>query len=137
MKRRLQRLDIELLVIETIEETKEAFADLNRAQWAAGELNDGSLIRPPYSLKYARVRQREGLQTAVVDLKRKGAFYKGYGVLVDNDVVRESSEVEYEGSLTKRYGKGLWGLNPENLATYVTGPFWSVMRPKVIATLFL
>lgn len=128
---RLKGLDIELVIVEAIEETKADYADLNKAQFQAGQLNDGTDITPPYSASYARVRRREGLQTDHVDLYRTGRLYEQVAVSLDNDVIRSGSEVSYEKYLTGRYSVKLWGLDVENTRQYTKGPFWSVLKEKV------
>lgn len=130
--RRLGRFDVELWVGYTIEETAKQFIDLNTDQMAHGQLNDGSKNAPPYSPKYAIKRAKLGLPTRIVDFKVTGDFYDKMAVKVDNNLVRIGSEVDYDGYLTGRAGPKLWGLNPKNRKTYLFGPFWSVLKQKVL-----
>lgn len=114
---KLSKLDLESALIQTIDETKEDFADLNRAQWAVGQLADGGVIGPPYTKGYAARKSSAGLLADTVNLKMTGAFYQGYGIVIDNDILRLGSEVDYEPYITARYGN-IWGLTEENLEKY-------------------
>ena len=128
LENRLESLDIEGALTEAIDQTKEQYADLNRGQWAKGLRSDGSNIEPaPYSPGYARKRQREGLQTAFIDLNRTGALYGGYAINQDSGVMRLSSEVDYEQYVSRRYTPAIYGLTDENMSIYR-----GVVRPIIM-----
>lgn len=139
MKRRLQGLNVAQVAEETIEETKQAFIDLNTAQMYKGLDNTGQPIHPAYrSPKYARVKHEmnplPGL--GIPDAHVTGAFYRGYTLMAQGGKVTENSTVPYADELSEKYPE-MWGLDPENLVTYRTGPFWSVLKNKVETQLFL
>ena len=128
--RRLQKVNIEEVVLSGIEETADDFIKLNEEQWQEGKTNTGETIVPyPYSAGYARTRKREGLQTDHIDLYRKGNLYKGYSINVEDNAVKMQSDVSYEKYVSKRY-QNIWGLNPESLKIYVPGPLQEAVREK-------
>lgn len=125
----LGRINLGNAVQQAVRDTAADYAKLNEDQWKEGVNSDASPLDPlQYSPGYKKVREREGLQTAHVDFKRTGAFYKGFSVALNNfkEVVL-TSDVEYEKYLTKRYGARIWGLTPENIAKYR-----EIVRPRLL-----
>lgn len=127
-----EKLDVEQIAVESIEETKDEFIRLNEEQWKEGLTNRGLPITPePYSKPYAKIRQKEGLQTDFIDLKRKGNLYKNVAVdSIDKSKIKLRSDVPYEKWVTKRYDN-IWGLDPENIRIYQQQSLLPAMKEKV------
>lgn len=115
---KLKGFDVEQAIAESIEETKDKFIELNLGQMAEGKRSDGQDIQPePYSSGYAKRRQKKGLQTDFIDLRFTGGMYQNAGLIVDNDVIRLGSEVDYEQFVSQRFAK-IWGLDDESKKIY-------------------
>ena len=128
---RIGRIDLHIAMIRSIDQTKEQYEDLLRSQLAAGKTKDGGTIEPyPYSAKYAKQREKEGLQTDFIDLKRTGKYYKNMTATIDGTVLRLGSDVDYEQFISKRYdGPGeLYGLTDENM-----GKYRAIVQPVILA----
>jgi hypothetical protein len=121
MIERLERVNPQTALVAAVNQTKEQYEDLLRSQLAAGKTKDGANIEPaPYSKAYGKLRQKEGLQIAFIDLKRKGNYYAGMTAEVEGTKIKLWSTVSYEQFISKRYdGPGeLYGLTESNMEKY-------------------
>ncbi|GAB2582461.1 hypothetical protein [Spirosoma areae] len=107
----LLRIPIEQLVAQTIDAHDDDIVELNLAQLAAGKTAEGSDIRPFYKPQTIRLRQKEGLQTDHVDLKRKGGFYKGTFARRTTGGTEVSSRDPKAQFLQGRYSVDIFGLS--------------------------
>jgi hypothetical protein len=137
IRKNLQGLNLHQLVVDSVDETKDTFKELNTQQMSEGKLNtDDEITYVPkgytgYSKPYARKRQRMGLQTKHVDLKVEGDYYEGYTAKVNDTDVELSSTVPHARYIEQMYTNKVLGLTPENHKTYVFERFWGVLKPKI------
>jgi hypothetical protein len=131
--RRLRRINLPEVIVGALEETKEEYGALQLAQFVEGQ-NSVGIELSPYSKAYARLRQRNGLQTEVKDLRFSGEFYENLIVEPFEDVINVSSDVEYERWIDHFYNEDgkLYGLNDDNAFHYRTGPLFQAVKEKII-----
>ncbi|HEX5150058.1 MAG TPA: hypothetical protein VFW07_01350 [Parafilimonas sp.] len=126
--------NLEQLINNTIEETKNSLTDDIKAQLYAGTDATGNKITPRYrNVRYAKkkafLNPRPGLFTP--DLKLTGALYKGLFALVYEENLLFSSNVDYAGLLEKKYGIKIFEPNRSNLNDYITGKFRPALFHKI------
>lgn len=120
--RKVEAFDPESIAIQSIEETKEAIADLNAEQLYAGKRKDGSDITPEYSERTKEIKREKGQPTDRVTLRDTGAFYMGLRVDVQGEDVKVYSTDEKSDDLFKKYAtktKNIFGLNPQYKGEYI------------------
>lgn len=104
---RIESLDTEAVIRETMQESEEALADLNAEQINTGLKSDGSEM-PDYSFRSVF---QYGKQPGPIRLRDKGAWQAGLYAKVQGDkVVFESSDSK-DKMLTDRYGDQIKGLS--------------------------
>lgn len=131
---RLQGLNLESLLTESIAETAAQYVDLNTAQLYQGKDGDGQAISPLYrSNGYAdeKSRMNSAPGYGVPDLKLTGAFYRGYTVRVEGQDLVKDSNVEYADELFNKYGNAIGQLNEVNHEEYVERELAPVLYDKV------
>jgi len=133
MKRRLQRLNLEQVTEEAIQETAEDYLELNREQLYQGKTSMGQELLPTYrSEVYAQMKNdmnpAPGL--GIPDLKLTGAFYQGLSLEIQAGQIQEESDVEYAGKLFEKYDD-IVGLDEVKLDEYRAGPFKEALEEKI------
>lgn len=119
MFNRVEKLDIDFLAGEAVEETKSAIKALQLEQWREGKLSTGEEIKPGYTPHTIAIKKRKGQPTDRVTLKDTGRRDAETGVIVDGDIIRLGSDVEYDAHLEDKYTKQIWGLMAESRAQYI------------------
>lgn len=135
MIRRLDDLNLDEVVHESLGETADDLLEANKEQMYAGSTNEDQPISPAYKDPYY-ARKKNQMNAApglgVPDLKLTGAFYDGTQAEVNEDAITLTSNVEYAKYLEARYGADkIWGLTRENLETYTFGPFMGILKEKI------
>jgi hypothetical protein len=120
---KVQRLlmSLDSLLIESIEETLPIIEGLQRVQMGKGERSDNRRISDPpgkpYTPRYAR---KKGLPRNKVNLKLSGDFWDAITTkIVWPDYIEIDSTDFKTKYLEPRYSSLIFGLNDENLETYI------------------
>lgn len=131
---RLQGMNLQELLTESILETAEQYVDLNTAQLYQGKDGDGQPISPQYAWDTYAAEKNQMNPTpgyGIPDLKLTGAFYRGYTLQVEGDEVIKDSDVEYADDLFTKYGNQIGELDEVNHDEYVNGEMAPVFYDKV------
>lgn len=120
--RRIQAVDIEVVIQASIEQTKEAAAQLNRDDLSVGLLATSNPIVPRYSPGYAH---KKGFTTP--DLYVTGGFYRGIYAKVGQKTIDFGSTDSKAGSLEAKYGKFIYGITQSSKSAYALG----TLRPAL------
>jgi hypothetical protein len=110
----LERLDVKLISVETIDENSSVIADLNAAQMAKGKRSTGTDINPQYHpLTIELKKGRSGLAgvTDHVTLFDTGSFYHNMYAQVKGDEIEYGSKDFKSEKLEKKYGSTIFGLD--------------------------
>lgn len=111
---RLQQLDTDKIIRESLEASKETYADMNAEQMFKGIRSDGNPILPEYSPLTVQLKKEKGQPTDRVTLHDTGSFYQGIRVDVGSDKLTIDSVDEKSARLQKKYStrKGsIFGLS--------------------------
>jgi len=94
---------------------------LNNEQLIEGKGFDSKIMQSGYSLGYAKIRQRKGLQTGFVDLKFSGKYQDSRKVQKAKDGINIVSNVDYEKHLRNNFPThvGLTEKNAEQIKKLV------------------
>jgi hypothetical protein len=103
----LQALDIQTVSVQSIEQTKEYYADLNAEQLNKGRKQDGSLM-PDYSLRSVIQFNKPA---GPIKLYDTGAFYKGLKLDVNGVKLSVYSTDSKSDMLESKYGTEIFGLS--------------------------
>lgn len=131
---RLQGLNLQELLTESIEETAAQYVDLNTAQMYQGKDGDGQSIAPQYgSESYANEKNQMNPTPGygIPDLRLSGAFYRGYKVRVEGQDLVKDSDVPYADELFNKYGNAIGQLDEVNHEEYVEQELAPVLYDKV------
>jgi len=120
LNRRIQAVDINQIIRESIDETSENAAQFNRDDLSVGLLSTSNPITPSYSHGYAR---KKGFTTP--DLYVTGGFYRGIFAKVRGNMIEFDSIDEKAKSLEARYGKFIYGLTQDAKSAYAL----QILRP--------
>lgn len=110
MMRRIDAVDIDQIVEDSIQATKGELLDQNRAQMEAGQTKEQKPITPLYAPSTIARKKRKGQPYDRVTLKDKGDLYGKMDAQVDNEQVLIGSGVEYAKHLEKKYGIQIFGV---------------------------
>lgn len=119
MMRRWDSVDIEEIVVESIEDTKADLVEENLSQMYDGLKADQTQITPLYAPRTVKAKQKKGQPYDRVTGKDTGQMYKRAGAIVDNDVVRIGSDVPYANDFEKKYGSDVWGIGGQYKSNYL------------------
>ncbi|WP_315823005.1 hypothetical protein [Paraflavitalea speifideaquila] len=108
-----EKVNLDLLIEETFDETAEQFADFNAEQMYAGELNDGKRIKPPYRPSTVSIKKKKGQPTDRVTLRDKGDYHEGLTASRTGQEYEISSPVSYAEYIEKKYTLEIYSLNEE------------------------
>jgi len=115
----MRRLGLKGLQREAVRNTRELFEDIQRQQLRQGVTARGNEIAPPYMLTYYRYKRTLGTYHAhapyVPDLYLTGAFHRGIRMKLTGNKYTFDSTDSKNTKLTKKYGKGIWGIAPFNM----------------------
>lgn len=119
MFNRIEAIDLDFQAGEAVDVTKDSLKGLQLEQWREGLLSTGEEIKPPYTPFTIAIKKRKGQPTDRVTLKDTGARDRATGVVVDGDVIRLGSDVEYDAHLEDKYTKKIWGITEESKQRYI------------------
>jgi hypothetical protein len=133
MLERMEQLkrEYDTLVVISVEDTAEEFGKLNTDQMYAGQLNDGTAIKPPYAASTVAIKKRKGQPYDRVTLRDTGAFNDAFRLQVIGQDLVEDSDVPYAPNLEKKYTEAIWGLNEANHEEYVDNYLAPDLQEKV------
>lgn len=118
LRSRLTALNVKEVGYQSVEETKEVIAEIQREQMFQGLNAEGKKIGRYRNNKYARAKNEmnplPGL--GIPDLKLTGAFYRGFETKVTPETFSTSSTDEKNDELTAKYDP--FGLNKESKVDY-------------------
>jgi hypothetical protein len=108
---------------ESIKENSREYLNMNKDQMKKGEMPNGTLIKPRYSLDwYAHMKEQmnplPGFKNP--DLKLTGQFHLGMFMKVEGEDIIVGSSDSKADDLEKKYGSSssIYGLNAENESTF-------------------
>ncbi len=119
------QIDFDQIKADSVEQTKDIAAQLNRDDLSVGLLATSNPITPQYSPAYAK---KKG--TTTPNLYFTGAFYKGIFVEVNKTTLTFNSSDIKATPLEARYSKYIFGLTADSKAEYA-----KQLRPILIAKL--
>lgn len=122
LMRKFKALDTDKIAVESIEVTKEIFADLNVEQMNKGLRSDGSEILPSYTDFTIDIKKMKGQPFDRVTLRDTGLFQEGLHTTVIGDRIVTTSTDPKTDKLNKKYSKSkgsIFGLNRISKAEYM------------------
>jgi hypothetical protein len=134
MRRRIESLRLAEELPKLVYQTSYEIITLNQQQLYSGLDSTGQKIEKKYKNKYYAVKKqkqnsRPGFLTP--DLFLTGAFYKGFGVVVDSNNYRIDSNNEKSAKLILAYGEDIFGLTGKNKGTYATGALFAALKAYI------
>lgn len=109
--KRIEALNADEIVTETMQESAPAMEEKNREQLYEGEKADNTEITPSYTPYTVAVKQMKGQPTDRVTLRDTGSFYQGLYVTIQGDKVVTDSLDSKTQKLEDKYGTAIFGLN--------------------------
>lgn len=104
---------------QAVKNKRDLFEDVQKQQLRQGIRGDGKDIRPLYGLGYYRFKRQLSTYQAYApyapDLYLTGAFHRGIRLKLRGDKYTLDSTDSKNAKLTKKYGKGIWGIAPFNM----------------------
>jgi len=131
---KVSSLDLRGQVPEIVKQTSFEIEALNKEQLYRGEDSQGYELSPLYRNKYYSRKKRSMNPKAgagVPDLFLTGAFYKGFGVLVDPDTFEVDSVDSKSEKLKTKYGQKIFGLQPKSKGIYSSGVFFNGIKEYI------
>ncbi|GAB3948357.1 hypothetical protein GCM10028805_22540 [Spirosoma harenae] len=107
----LRRVDIHQVVAESIDAHEDDIIDLNQSQLAAGQLADGSAIKPFYKPVTIAIKKARGQTSDHVTLRNKGDFYQGFYTKRVSDGTEVLSRDPKNDMLEAKYTVDIFGLS--------------------------
>lgn len=119
-----------------IDQTKDDLIRLNQSQlYLQGIDRTGAQLMPYRNENYAFFKSRMNPNLGGgTDLFLTGAFYRGWQIVADGQVIRFSSTDEKSPMLTEKYGADIFGLTDESKGEYVRGEFFRAIRNYIERT---
>jgi hypothetical protein len=97
-------------------------------QMLEGIDNTGASIQPEYAPFTIEIKQALGQPTDRVTLRNEGDFHKGFSLEIAGGKIYADSTDEKTEKLVTKYGEDIFGLTPENLASFVE----VFLKPRMI-----
>lgn len=129
--------EIPFIIKRTIEKFGFVIIDYiaNKQMDQKGEDGEGKKIRPKYTLGYARLRIKKGLQADHVDLHFSGKFHANLEIEVrDNEFVIKSN-VAYDKYIEGKYGENLLLVQEQYLKDFVEKYIYPELKKQFNDTL--
>lgn len=130
----LKKVNLNTLIVNSIDETKGALVEYNRKQLKLGQDSKGLLLSPEYALfDYAL---RKNLQNPLAgfgnpDLFLTGAFQRGFYATVGfTGIYTLDSSDSKSAGLERKYGSYIFGVNTQNIETYAQEIFYPLFKKK-------
>jgi hypothetical protein len=118
LRKRVQNFQVQEVAVKSLDQTKEAIADLNVQQMISGKRADGSEILPTYKDITIAIKKSKGQPTDRVTLRDTGLFQEKITTTVTaNKVITDSSDDKSE-KLQKKYGR-IFGLSENFKSEYL------------------
>lgn len=132
LQRSLKGFDIREEVRQTIVETADNIAELNRGQMFIGKRADDSEILPTYSDLTIEIKDENGQPSDRVTLKDSGAFWASIKVNVATDTFEIMATDEKSDKLQKKYGTAVLGLsNDSKYEEYIPLYFMPELKKRI------
>lgn len=106
MLRKVEALDTDKVINQSIDETAEALEEINRQRMNEGVKSDGSTM-PKYSFISQTVY---GYPDTAIKLKNTGAFQRSITVKREGDKIVQTSTDEKTELLVDKYGEEIFGV---------------------------
>lgn len=134
---RVNKIDIEAAIPELVQQKAYEIITLNQQQLYTGRKSTNAKITPKYAGVYyakgkAAVNPMPGFGTP--DLFVTGAFYKGFGVVVNSKEYTVNSNEEKASKLELQYGSEIYGLTKENKADFAINTLLPAVREYIRTT---
>lgn len=133
----VKAFDLGFEVEEAFNDTAREFVDKQRDQLFSGINAEGDQITPGYSPRTVAIKKKKGQPTDRVTLRDTGEFYAGIFLEPREDIYVVDSADEKTGSLVKKYGEDILGLDPDNQDKYVEENLDPVFMDRVHKSLEL
>jgi hypothetical protein len=121
MLRRLERLDLQNEIQQSLIDTRDVYIAQQKDQMVHGKNKNGTLIgkyrNPAYAAQKFSQNSLAGFRN--VDLKLTGAFHRGIFVEVRDDELIIFSEDKKAGMLEDKYGDEIFGLSKKYKIPFV------------------
>lgn len=116
----LEAVDMNDVIEESVEATRDDLARLQKLQLLSGEKSDDTKIGKYRNKNYAAKKYAQNPLAGLgnVDLRLTGDFYSGIIIDPRDRAVIIDSDDPKTDALTKKYGKNIFGLNTEFGAEY-------------------
>lgn len=122
----VQAIDIDAIIHQSIDETKDRAAQFNRDDLSVGLLATSNPITPAYSAQYAN---KKGFTTP--NLYDKGPFYAGIFANVGQSTIDFGSTDIKAASLEARYTKFIYGLTQDSKSAYSLGTLRPILNKNL------
>lgn len=129
----LKRIDLRILCVDSMDETGNDYADLQKDQMYAGIKSDDSAMDRigefyhGYAPLTKVIKAKKGQKISNVTLRDTGAFYNGIYTSRKADGLFINSRDPKTDKLEQDYGTAIWGLGTEYGNEYV-----DILQPVVI-----
>lgn len=148
MSRRLNKVNINVISSESVEETKDDLLDMQKAQLLRGKGNDGNDLEPGYledpyfkspesAMRYMewkkKISPNVGRNDNAPNLYINGAFHRTVKVKVNTDSWDILSDSEIYNSVDQKYKGKEFGITPENKTAYAFGSFFQALKKRIEA----
>lgn len=134
---RVNKIDLDAAIPELVQQKAYEIITLNQQQLYIGRKSTNAKITPKYAGAYyakgkAAVNPTPGFGTP--DLFVTGAFYKGFGVVVNSKEYTVNSNDEKASKLELQYGSEIYGLTKENKADFAINTLFPAVREYIRTT---
>ncbi len=134
MLRNVQSLDLRVQMPVLVQQTSFEIVRLNQSQLFSGIDSTGQKISKKYNnVAYAVKKEQQNPLPGFLtpDLNLTGAFYSGFGVVVENNDYKIDSSDEKGQKLIVAYGEDIFGLTDKNKSEYSTGVLFSAIKDYI------
>lgn len=135
---RVNKINLDAAIPQLVNQYAYEIIALNNAQlYNYGVKATGTKITPRYKSKYyAREKSASNPRpgTGVPDLFVTGAFYKGFGVVVNNKSFTVNSNDSKAPKLELEYGSEIYGLTKESKTDFSINTLLPAVREYIRAT---
>ena len=112
--RKWQKIDLESLTADAMEQTERPLVELNKQQLEDGITAKGVRISPDYAASTVAIKRAEGREYRFVTLEDTGSFKnKMYLSIIGKNYDFDSSDSK-TSDLTSKYSDDIFGLTAEN-----------------------
>lgn len=136
---KLQTLDTDQIIQQSMEQTKDVLADLNVEQMNKGLNAKGEKIGEYRSEAYAEMKHSMNPLPGfgIPDLRLTGAFYRGTSVSISGQKVIIDSSDEKSADLQEKYGEEIFGLSGVYKREYLNESLGPIFRKSITSVIGL